>query len=180
MKKLLLTFVLITGVILISNAQGVDFGLKAGLNMAKLSGDVEQADLKAGLHAGVFLNLKLNDNFAISPEALFSQQGAKSDIGSLNLNYVNVPILAKIGFAKVLNLHLGPQFGFLMSAKIKDFDVKEDYKSLDLSAVAGLGLDLPMGITGGARYNLGLGSIDDGDNKTTNQYFQVYIGYKLF
>lgn len=180
MKKLLLTFVLITGVILISNAQGVDFGLKAGLNMAKLDGDVAQADLKAGLHAGLFVNLKLSDKFAVSPEVLFSQQGAKSGGFSYNLNYVNVPILAKIGFAKVLNLHLGPQFGFLMSAKLEDVDIKENYKSLDLSAVAGLGLDLPMGLTGGARYNLGLGNIEEGDNKTTNQYFQVYIGYKLF
>jgi hypothetical protein len=181
MKKLLLLLILIVGVYTFTRAQGVDFGLKVGLNMATLSGDVEDMDIKSAIHAGAFLNLKLNDKFAISPEILFSQQGAKTDEGTLGLDYVNIPVLVKINPVKVFNIHFGPQFGFLMTAREDSNDVKDLFKSSDLSIAGGLGLDLPLGITAGARYNVSLGNImDNEDFKMTNQYFQIYVGYRLF
>lgn len=181
MKKLLLTsFFLFC--LFAAQAQGVNLGIKAGLNMAKLSGEIPQlSDLKMknGLHLGIFADLKLSDKFAISPEILYSKQGTKAEEGDLNLNYLNVPVFAKIYFAKILNIHVGPQFGALMSAVSKDEDVKANYKDYDFSVAAGLGLDIPLGIKAGARYNLGLGSISELDADLSNQYFQIYVGYSF-
>jgi hypothetical protein len=181
MKKLFLSLILLVGVFTLTRAQGVDFGLKVGLNMATLNGDVEDMDMKSALHAGAFLNLKLNKKFAISPEILFSQQGAKTDEGRLSLDYVNIPVLVKINPVKVLNIHFGPQLGFLLSAKEDNDDVKELFNSSDLSFAGGLGLDLPLGVIAGARYNVSLGNImNDEGFKLTHQYFQFYVGYRLF
>lgn len=185
MKKLLLFTIVFFSFVVLGNAQGVNLGIKAGLNMATLSGDVEEADMKAGLHVGAFLDLKASDKFAISPELLFSMQGAKGENGDASYNYVNIPVLAKIYLADFLNIHVGPQAGFLLSAKEDDQDMKEFYKGLDISAVAGVGIDLPMGLTGGLRYNIGLGNIvekelaDLNDIKITNQVFQVYVGLRF-
>ena len=184
MKKLLLFTIVFFSFVVLGNAQGVNLGIKAGLNMATLSGDVGDVDMKAGLHVGAFLDLKASDKFAISPELLFSMQGA-SDDENANFNYVNIPVLAKIYLADFLNIHVGPQAGFLLSAKVDDVDMKEAYKDLDISAVAGVGIDLPMGLTGGLRYNVGLGNILDKeladltDTKVTNQVFQVYVGLRF-
>ena len=52
-------------------------------------------------------------------DVLYSQQGAEFDLGKVDLDYVNVPIVFKYYLVKRLNLHVGPQFGFLVS----DFDV---------------------------------------------------------
>jgi len=168
--------------LLAAKAQGVNLGIKAGLNMAKLSGEIpgwSDLKMKNGLHLGLFADLKLSDKFAISPEVLYSKQGAESDEGELSLSYLNVPVFAKIYFAKILNIHVGPQFGSLMKAVSQDEDVKANYKNYDFSVAAGLGLDIPFGIKAGARYNLGLGSISELDNDLSNQYFQIYLGYSF-
>ena len=98
-----------------------------------------------------------------------------------------------------LNLQVGPQFGFLTSAKREDYaagqsgpittqDVKDDLKKMDISLGLGVGWDLPFGLTLDGRYNWGL--TDNNDGATTdsgapigqikNQVWQVSVGFKLF
>lgn len=181
MKKLFFTSLFLLCAFMV-NAQGINLGIKAGLNMAKLSGeapDLSDLKMKNGLHLGIFADLKLSDKFAISPEVLYSKQGAKTDDSELKLDYLNVPLFAKVYFAKFFNIHAGPQFGKLMSAVSMDEDVKSNFKDYDFSVAAGLGVDVPLGLKGGVRYNIGLGSISELDADLSNQYFQVYIGYSF-
>jgi hypothetical protein len=170
-------------------------GVKGGLNFAKQ--DVEDFSTKnrTGFHGGAFVLVKLT-KIGIQPEIIFSQQGSKfkfngEDLES-NFSYVNIPVMLKVYLIAGLNLQVGPQFGFLASAKqdtydeatqqlVKDQNVKEFYKKSDVSVGLGAGWDLPFGLTIDARYNLGLSKINDGaaDSAVKNQVIQVSLGYKL-
>jgi hypothetical protein len=64
---------------------------------------------------------------------------------------------------KVFNLHAGPQFGMLLSAKQEcdgnSEDIKDGLKGLDFGLGIGAGVDLPMGLGFSARYVAGLSNI---------------------
>jgi hypothetical protein len=131
----------------------------------------------------------------IQPEILFSQQGSKIKFNTqdleANYSYLNIPIIVKLYTIAGINLQAGPQFGFLTKAESNydpidstDLgslqDVKDAYKSSDISLALGVGWDLPFGLTVDGRYNLGLSSVDDeAAFETKNQVWQVSVGFKL-
>lgn len=180
-------------------AQETSFGAKAGVNLANLTGDdVGDTDMKIGLHLGGYANIMFSDLLGLSPELLFSTQGAKSETettipffgtikakGNLKLTYINVPLLLKVVPTEGFNIHVGPQIGFLLSAKSElevngessDEDVKDSFKSTDFGLAAGAGYELPSGLNFGLRYNTSLGSIYDGDGDGKNSVIQVSAGY---
>jgi hypothetical protein len=179
MKKTLLVLSILTLFTIGAQAQKAGLGIKGGLNFANVdaAGDPES---KTGFHAGIYGEFGVG-GFALMPEVLISTKGAED----FDLTYIEIPILLKKSFAKVLNVHLGPQFGLLTSADSDGIDFKEAMKGSDLSAVFGAGVDLPGGLSAGARYVLGLSDIRDsdfalGNDKVKNKTFQIYVGYKLF
>ena len=52
-----------------ANAQGVKFGAKAALNVASLTGDVDNVSSLVGFQIGAFAEFKLSDKFAFQPES---------------------------------------------------------------------------------------------------------------
>ena len=157
-----------------SLSQGVDLGIKVGANFATLT-ELPNVDTRTGLNFGAFFTIKFNDKIAIQGDVLYSQQGAEFDFDKVDLDYVNVPIVFKYYLVKRLNLHVGPQFGFLVS----DFDASEfedSYESTDVSGVVGLGLDLPLGFRVDGRYNFGLTEfLPD----VKNNVFSLSVGWTL-
>ena len=185
-----------------SNAQETRFGVKGGLNISNLGGDVDNNSAIVGFHVGGFAEIKLSEKFAIQPELLFSTQGSKiEDSGEdysvedkLNLSYINLPIMAKFYVAPKFSLEAGPQIGFLVSAKEKyeetyfgetissDEDVKDDFKSIDFGLNLGAGFDFTENFSAGVRYNIGLSNIADAgesDYKLNNNVISVSVGYKF-
>jgi hypothetical protein len=175
------------------------FGPKAGLSMAKLSGEdvdslFDDAKFKTGFAGGAFLSIGVAQQFTIQPELLYVMRGTKEDTtdAKLKLDYVALPILIKWmaptqGKVKP-NLFAGPEVAFLMSAKFDtvggDFDVKDSTKSVDFGLVFGGGLDFDAGsgrVTFDVRYNLGLAKIDDTPTDYTikNSGFAAFIGYAI-
>ncbi|RZL41864.1 MAG: PorT family protein, partial [Pedobacter sp.] len=59
----------------LTHAQEIDYGVKGGLNIANLTGDIENAKSKVSLHVGGFVQFKVNEKFSVQPELLYSQQG---------------------------------------------------------------------------------------------------------
>lgn len=176
-----------------ANAQGVDFGVKAGVNFANIGGD-ESDDFssRTSFHFGVTAGISVSDNFTVQPELVYSAQGASIDFGGgedgdIKLDYLNLPIMAQFQVADGFSIEVGPQFGFLLSAKADDGDDEEDLKDfvkgLDLSAGVGVNYGMASGLNFGARYNLGLSNINDGDDsddfKNQNNVIQVSIGYRF-
>lgn len=182
MKKLLFFIVLLSFTTVgYSQLKG---GIKGGLNLSQLDADGADASNRTGFHGGLYFEASLA-GFGIMPEVLFSSQGSEFDGGGeFNLSYVQVPVLFKKSFAKVLNFHIGPQFGILLNAENEDgTDIKDSLKGSDLSLALGVGADLPAGISGGLRYVYGLSDIADDagfGTEINSRTIQIYIGYKLF
>lgn len=174
MKKILFAVLLAVTAVAGANAQ-VALGIKGGLNFANVDVSDASPDSKTGYHFGAFAEIGMG-GIAVQPELLFSTKGADK----FDLSYLEIPILLKKNFAKVLNIHLGPQFGILTKAESDGTDVKDFLKSSDISGVIGAGVNLPMGLVGGARYVLGLSDINDGlGSKIKNKTFQIYVGWKF-
>ena len=60
------------------NAQGVDLGLKAGMNLSTFSGDdTDDLSSKIGIHIGAVANIAISEVFSVQPEVVYSAQGAE-------------------------------------------------------------------------------------------------------
>ena len=194
MKNLLFAIALIFTVSFAqAQDKGVAFGIKAGPSFYNLnSDDTEEGDMKTGFHGGLFVNIPLSSMFSFNPELLYNTEGTKmeeaGDKITLNLNYINLPLMLQYNNPGGFYAEVGPQIGFLMSAKAKydiggvedEEDIKEDLKSTAFSLGIGAGYDLPAGFGFGARYNLGLSSLgEEDDDDTKSSGFQISIRYKF-
>lgn len=161
-----------------SFSQGLDFGIKAGMNFANIT-DATGLTNKTGFVVGVFAGVKLNDKLGVQGDLLYSQQGAEFDGGEIDLNYVIIPVVIKYYITESLNLQAGPQFGFVVDDNIKEvFNGISEAESFDLSAVIGAGFEFPFGIRVSGRYNIGLTDIMKlGDGK--NAVATVAVGYSF-
>lgn len=183
MKKLLLVAAIAVFGSANVTAQDIKFGIKGGLNFANISGDnTSELQLVTSFNFGVMSEISITDKFSFQPEILFSGQGYsfKNDDKLVALNYINVPLMAKYYVIKGLSLEVGPQIGFLASAKYESIDVKDNFKKVDFGANVGLGYKLNNGLNFGTRYNFGISDINNiegATNKYRNGVLQVSIGY---
>ena len=183
MKKLLL-FILIVIQYNFAKGQGIDFGIKAGVNFSKLS-DASDFKNQTGFVGGLFAGIDFSNKSGIRIDALYSKQGAKLTEGDFDLNYLNIPVVYKHRLISKLHFQVGPQFGFVLDENINitqpggiidDLDTK----NFDISGVVGLGLDMPLGFRLEARYIFGLSDIIDNANYGgKNRVFSLIIGYSL-
>ncbi|UXP32332.1 PorT family protein [Reichenbachiella agarivorans] len=177
----------------------IELGVKAGLNFNSASIDAasnggsvkDVADTRTGYHFGAYAVIALGP-LALQPEAYYSVQGADIDVngakGAINSNYLQVPVLLRFNFLKMFNVHVGPQFGFVIKNELDANgsveDLKNDTKSGDFSIAAGAGVDLPFNLNVNVRYVKGFTEMMD-DNSASgvesmkNAMFQVSIGYAL-
>lgn len=164
-------------------AQESGFGAKLGLNLANMSGDVEDNSMRTSMHIGAYYNYMVSDKFAIQPELVYSGQGYKSTFetpgGDVDVtwkvDYLNIPIMAKYYLMEALHLHAGPQIGINIGAKSTvEFDGEsetediEDISGIDFALGFGAGYELPMGLNFNIRYNLGLTNAYSGDGKNAD------------
>jgi hypothetical protein len=192
MKKAIVSLVVLT---LISSATFAQLsgGIRAGLNLANQkfkSDDLDlddKGDMKAGLQLGLYLVGNLSENLAVQPELVYSSYGANGeDDSQVKMGYISIPIFLRYNFNEMVNLHVGPQFGILASAKDDEGeDIKEGFKGADMGVAVGLGLDFGA-FNAGLRYYAGLSNIADTDAigvddiKYTNSAIQIVVGYRLF
>lgn len=179
MKKTILVAASLFLMIGATKAQKVHFGLKAGMNASSLS-NFSSNDTKIGFNAGVLAHIHTNNrSWGIQPELVFSSEGQKN----LNLNYLNVPILVQYMFDNGFRFEVGPQFGFLMSAKDKSgsstVDVKNLFNSTNISLPVGIGYLTSYGLGFDARYNFGLSDVYKGAGSQKANTFQFGIFYQL-
>ena len=188
---------IVISILLISSAvyaQGITAkGIKGGINIATFTGDdVEDAESKIGLVFGGFVSYAVNETFCIQPEVLFTMKGVKFSGQGYDviqsLNYIEIPILAKLNIAMdgnaQPNLFFGPAIGLNLSATYKfesdfgddDGDL-EDVSPMDFGIVFGGGVEFGK-ILIDARYDMGLTSIDDSSEnfKVKNSVISIMLG----
>ncbi|MBW3523596.1 MULTISPECIES: porin family protein [unclassified Chryseobacterium] len=157
MKKLLL----IASVVLMGvgvNAQEFRFGPKAGFAMSTMKIDEKQDDLgarkmspKYTFYVGGMAEYKINDNFGLQAEVLYSPLGAKEKIDGVNagvvfvgeqtkveLGTILVPVSAKYFFTENISVAAGANFGVILTAKQKTV-VGSDFISIDVEGEDGSG-----------------------------------------
>jgi len=188
MKKLFL----IAFIAMIAVSANAQFGLKGGLNLANLGGDdVDDEGKKAlvGFYGGVFYNIACGETFSVQPELVYSGQGAKYEEFGIEakivLSYINLTPLARFNTSSGFFVGVGPQLGFLLSAKGKvdgqdDEDIKDQLKGIDIGGAIAAGYELENGFGFYARYNHGFTTIsDNSDEKVFNRVFQVGVRYSF-
>lgn len=218
MKKLSLMMFAMMAFIATSNAQ-VMFGAKGGLNIANINSDdnsdfgnaggLDDPSSRVGFHAGITGDVKIADSFGIGAELLYSQQGTQDEgtfagvdyENEFKLDYINIPILAKLYLGENFNLYGGVQPGFVVNAKQvstvegneTEYDLKDDdgdenqfalVKDTDFSIPFGIGYRTEGGLSLDARYNLGTTAVfenqdDDSDTVGKNRVFQVGVGFSF-
>jgi hypothetical protein len=199
MKKLtnLLIVAFIISALLPLNAQSkVGLGVKAGINISDqvTSGTGENVNVRSILrfHGGAYFTYFVLDKLAVQPELLFSGKGSDWDDPAYNvkdlLTYIDIPVLVRYQLIDLLNIHAGPQFGYLLSATQKDkssgdvINIDEYYKKLDLGLVIGAEANLPYRINLTVRYVIGLiGTTTDVEyiEPWLNNFFQISVGFRI-
>jgi hypothetical protein len=187
MRKLSLTVLMISVLSSFAMAQ-VSLGLRAGANLSNQKAD-QSGDAKLGLFGGFYLTGNLSESLAVQPEIYYSSMGSKDGSNKANLGYISIPVLLRFNFNEMVNIHLGPQFGILASARFKDsntsIDAKNGYKDLDVGGTIGVGVDLGP-FNAGLRYYQGFSDIGADSNtilisnkKITNSAVQLFVGFRI-
>lgn len=209
MKKfyMLIAAVMISGAAMAQSP--VKFGLKAGGNFANINTSIsgfgssvsQSSSSVTSFYVGGLVTVPLGTKLSFQPELLLSSQGTKGETfddqgnsyeGKASTLYLNLPLMFRYNIVAGLNGELGPQVGFLLSAKDKvqgeSFDSKDAYKSLDFGVNVGAEYQFPMGLFLNARYNWGLANIAkevDGlddlglDAKVTNRVLSLGVGFRF-
>lgn len=150
-------------------------GIKAGVNFAKVSGSDSEPGQRIGAIAGVFMTVGLGSGLAVQPEVLFSMQGSKFTFGTAKVDYVQVPLLLRIGSnakagASVYGV-VGPSLGLW----VRDEGWTEDLKHSDFGLVVGAGVTVSRLLIE-ARYTAGLTDFSKGTTPYKHRVFSLLAG----
>ncbi|WP_420575349.1 porin family protein [Ekhidna sp.] len=147
-----------------SQKSGFKGGLNIGNEKATQGGNSATATAKLSFMLGVYTEAKLSEQFFLSPELVYSIDGGKTegfgDTFTDNFSYLSVPLMLKYYATEKFNLHVGPQLGFLLTAKVKSSggtaDITSSLKKTNFSMAFGgegnlgsvnLGLRMILGLT---------------------------------
>ena len=195
MKKIMMIAAMMVAT-LSANAQNevgqVTLQPKVGINIASMTGDT-WADKKAkvGLVAGVEAEYGISENFGLDFGVLYSMEGCKLKTTgmdkslSVNLDYINIPILAQFYAAKGFAIKAGIQPAFNVrhkasydgeSANLKDLGIET--KSFNFSIPVGLSYEYQSFVLD-ARYNIGVTKLFKDADQGRNSTFSITLGYKF-
>lgn len=184
------------------------FGVKAGINLATFTGDVNEAQRALNFHTGMVFESPMGNHLSFQPEFLYAIQGTKfSNKGSMGvialsggttykLGYFSVPLPLKLYLSDNFSIHFGPQVAYLLSAKktttssvengntsssnSRTIDVIHNYRRLDYGVSFGAGFRFNNGVTLGGRYHIGVGNVLKDSNKIiTNNVIQISVGFLM-
>ena len=195
----------------------MQIGAKGGLNFSTIDevmSDPSQFgmhedwyDYRLGYHLGVYSRIEISKKFFFQPEFLFSDKGyrvigtsACPECGGakLHFGYINLPLLAGFKPIEKLEILLGPEVGYLVTAwsrvDSRNIDASPVYNNkFDAGLAVGLQYAIDEKLHAGIRYVYGLSSVMEiccGMNekgeptnetlKLQNRAIQLSVGYRLF
>lgn len=174
MKKILLSVIVMIVFIGVASAQAPRFGVKAGVNFARLGADADDLDGLISFYAGGLADITVSESFHVQPEVMFSAEGAKE----AKIGLVRVPIMAKFYIGKSLNLQAGPSINLKLLTD--DDEVDDIIKRVDYGLALGAAYELPGGLFCDVRYNFSLTSVSDTDEiDILINTLQLGLGYRF-
>lgn len=192
MKKttILLTFMLVSFIGF--SQQEALYGVRAGFNISDLNFEesnftsMPEHTHRNGYAFGFFGDYSLSEKFGVLVEIQFSAEGSKekyNQIGqqvsnnpeSLRLDFIQMPIMAKIKLTEKLSVGLGPQLG------LKVYAYEDNYRNFHFSGIAGAEYMITDNLFLDVRYSQGFTNIFDDvvGVKAINENIQIGFGFKM-
>jgi hypothetical protein len=198
MRKIALTsMLLLVAVTTFAQLPSFTLGLKTGVNLATLKGDVGNENNRLGYQAGAWARLG-GAGFYVQPEVYIGSKGGEFGAikqngttyegeSKINFTTLDIPVLIgnKFGFEKLnFRIMAGPVISFILNKDSKEnyavatnFD---NYKNQTIGLQSGAGIDLGN-ISVDLRYEKGLTNIDkSGQYDQKQNLWHLSLGYKLF
>jgi hypothetical protein len=192
-------------------------GVRVGFNSASFGGDTEEfaqalagsasglevdTGRRSGFLVGGFAVVDFGGSFSLQPGLRYIQRGYGVDLtvsvsgqestteGSLNLSYLDIPILARFEFSSggvAPHVFAGPNIGFNLNAESEFDDETEDISDsvsgTDFGLEFGAGVDFGLSagtLTADVRYGLGLTDVpDEGDLSLSNRALMITAGFSF-
>lgn len=182
MKKLVISVAVCLSVLFVSQAseaQIVGVGLRGGLNMSSMTGDISGIENKTGYNIGLILDVPVSQNLFLQPGISLTNKGYNIQNSDLKCNatYLEVPVMLSysipVAHDSDLRLNAGSYMAYGIDGKDEpdgiDTFTDGNYKKFD----CGLGIGAGMNISKfyiGFNYEFGLVNVNDGpaDVKTSN------------
>jgi hypothetical protein len=175
-----------------TEAQGFHIGIKGGANIVKIDGQSFDQGFMYGYNLGGFVELNFTKKWGIQPELVWNQSKSRTAQTfnqiyggfagqDITLNYLSIPILLTYRPIPLLIFQIYPKYGILINQNSTLYEIgKNAFKSGDFSVLGGAQINLG-GFRAGARYFVGLNSINDLGNQDSwkNKGFQLYIGIRI-
>jgi len=176
-------------------------GVKAGLNFANIT-DASgfNNDSRTGYMIGGYIAPGAKKLLSFRSEIILSRQGynytTATNTGKVNLDYLLLPQLLNIRFAKLVQVQAGVQGAFLLNAGVDSSgsgsgSLFDYFKRFDYGVVAGAEISPFMGFFIGARMNVSLNAANEeaplGGNwpnfiprpDVKNNVVQLYTGWRF-
>ncbi len=189
-KTCLVAIALLIGVNTYAQDKPVTFGVKGGLNLSNISGDVSESKAKIGFNVGITLDYGFTPDVYLLTGLELTTKGFKEDgDASSNLMYLQLPVHVgyKLSVAENTKIvfHAGPYVAYGIGGKTAAGDIKVDSFGEDRFNAFDFGLGLGVGaefgkIGVGLGYDFGLTNIIDlGGANVKNMNAYLTIGYKF-
>lgn len=188
----------------ICNAQTFKAHLATGINASQIEGDRDAGYNKVDFNGGVGVGFNISDRWFLGTEFLYSRRGSRNAFivdnsepsGQIVLDYVDVPIVARIGdwyveegeYNKVW-AEAGFSVGRLLNARIDGSNMPElvnEFRINDLSYIGGVGYNLNKHFFVNLRYTRSIIPIFSNPEATgleiarlTSYFLTLRIGYTL-
>lgn len=152
------------------------YGARMGLNLAKMSGDVDVNSMKAGLNLGGVIGLRVSPSSPVFLESGFyyTQRGGKDGDDKMTIKYLEIPLVVKYGIKATDDIAVlpfaGPYFSYGIGGRFKGKVEGEKFDESSFNYVnhGDMGLKLGCGVEYDmlyleAGYQFGIANIADDD-----------------
>jgi opacity protein-like surface antigen len=156
--------------------KSIGIGIKAGFNFSNVTNASEvNGSSRTGYHFGLFLAPSSKSILSSRTELIYSRHGYNyadsnnSTSGSVNLDYIMLAQLMAINITKYVQIQIGAQTSYLLSAKADSSrpstgNASADqaisyYNRIDYGYGAGVEIHPVAGFLIGARYNVSLANL---------------------
>lgn len=185
MKYLKIIYLLIFVFSILNTVSAQGLGIRAGANFATVTGgDIPQVGGITSYYAGVYYQMSLvKDLLYLQPEIQYSSQGFSSSQSGksvdYSMDYITVPILAKIYFLKLFSFEAGPQFGYNISDSFDATDLNGvSVETFDPALALGFNINLPLRISLDFRYVYSFSEVIPNTSEK-NQVVQAGVGIRF-
>jgi hypothetical protein len=177
MKRIVFAFLFFFGLTLVNAQVTFKPGLRAGLNLSKIT--QSDASTRSDFYIAGFGELKLTKYYTLQPEISYSKQGGNDvlvqnfnnqtgnyDVSKedISVDYISFAIVNKFTFNNKFNIHIGPTIDF--QAGQNQFTQSD----VDLAFLLGLGISVTNNLSIEARVKKGIIDIYETDYFSDNSY----------